>query len=116
MTFVLLPAQSLLDNLYDTMHTAPNDERPVSSMPDAANQEGNKNVPIGSWLAATAATHRDIHLTGKPTGERDVPALPKVGNAGGKIRTSEVVYQVEAQCPCYTYRHQRIACKVAVYL
>ena len=77
------------------MHAAPDNECPVGTMPDATHQESHEDIPIISGFAATVATHWDIDVLGKPSGQRDMPTLPKVGDANGKIRSSEVVREIE---------------------
>lgn len=98
------------------MHAAPHDERPVGTMPDAAHQEGHEDIPIVSSFAATVAAQRNVNVLREPSGQRNVPTLPKVSDANGKIRSSEVVGQIETKCPSDANGHQGITCKVAINL
>ena len=88
------------------MHTPPYDKRPIGTMPNAAYEEGHENVPIGPRLAATAAAQGNVNLLCEPTGERNMPASPKVRDTYRKIGSSEVINQIEAKRACNANRHQ----------
>ena len=98
------------------MHATPNDERPVGTMPDTTHQEGHEDIPIVSDLAATVAAQGDVDVLCEPSSQGDMPPLPKVSNAYGKIRSSEIVGQIETKRPSNADGHQRITCKVAINL
>ena len=85
-------------------------------MPNATYQESHKDIPIVSRLAATVAAQGDVDVLCEPSGQGDMPTLPKVGNAYGKIRSSEVVGQIKTKRPGNADGHQRIARKIAINL
>ena len=45
-----------------------------------------------------------------------MPSMPKICNTYRKIRTAEVIWQLEAKCAGNADRHQRISSEITIYL
>ena len=48
--FALLLTKHLFDDLADSMHTSPDDECPIGTMPNAAYEKRHKDVPVVTKL------------------------------------------------------------------
>src|SRR5699024_4439480 len=99
-----------------TEQRAPRDERPLRAVPQAADEERQKEVPQVARSPAAAAAERDVDVVLKPRGERDVPAAPEILDAARKIRAAEVAHQPEAQNARAAERDVGIAREIAVHL
>lgn len=85
-------------------------------MPDSAYQKGDQDVEIAAWLAASVSPQWYIYVVFEPLCQCDVPAMPKVGYADGKIGISEVGWQIVAKSACGSDSHQGIAGEIGVKL
>src|SRR3989304_1274353 len=62
----------------DAVEGTPGDERPARSMPEAADQHRQEDVPVGKKLAGAVAAERGVDVVSRPEGESHVPATPEV--------------------------------------
>ena len=79
------------------MVRAPRDERPVGTVPKAAQQEDDERVAHHLRLAHTATAQGDIDVVAEPSRQRDVPTTPELGNVAAEIRHVEVPHQPDAE-------------------
>ena len=66
-------------------------------MPNATNQKGYEDIPIVLQFGASATSHRYVNIVFEPCRKRNVPTMPKVGNAGCKIGATEVFGQFKTK-------------------
>ena len=81
----------------DAMCPAPCHKVETCAMPQTAQEHRDDKIDILSQLAFAVAAQRDINVVANPSGERDVPAPPKVGDAHRAIRCVEVDGEMETQ-------------------
>lgn len=67
-------------------------------------------------LTPTVASQWDIKVVHEPGGQGDMPSLPELLEAGSKIRTLEIVVQLETKEPGGTYSYLRICREVEIQL
>ena len=70
----------------------PHNKRPVCTMPETTHQKNDEYVPDVKQLAAMIASQRDIQIIPEPSRERNVPALPEIGNVFCEIGISEIAH------------------------
>ena len=75
--------QKALCALEDAVHEAPHDEVKAVSVPQAADNEHDQDVPVGAEVAALAAAKGEVDVLLKPGAEGNVPAPPKLSNGAG---------------------------------
>ena len=75
---------------------------------------GDNDVEIGSPLAASVSAYGDVDVIAQPLGETDVPTMPKVGDAMGKVGIVEILLQADAEHGSRTDGYERVAGKVGV--
>lgn len=92
---MLLPSEGFLYDLEHAMQDAPQKERPVGTVPNAADKEGYEDVEIVAPAGTTASAQGDVDIVLEPRGKRDVPTPPKVGYTHRQIRAAEVVDEVK---------------------
>ena len=78
------------------MEGAPEDEGPVGTVPQTAEQEDDHDVERPTANAHTTAAKGDIEIVAEPAGERDVPAVPELADATAEVGGAEVVHEVVA--------------------
>ena len=98
------------------MIRAPDDERPVRTMPQATGQEDGKRIAHLLPLPLAAAAQRDVQVIDEPRVERDVPAAPELGDVAAEVRHIEVALQRDAEQLGRADCDVRIAREVAVDL
>ena len=76
---------------------SPKDERPVGTVPKAAQKEDNQLVADPFRLADAIAAQRDVEIVAEPRGEGDVPSFPEVRYRRREVWEIEVVAQVYAE-------------------
>ena len=59
------------------MDGAPEDERPVGAVPEAAQKEDDQLVADPFRLADAIAAQRDVEIIAEPGGEGDMPTFPE---------------------------------------
>lgn len=75
-------------------------------MPETAQGENNHRVEHPSGFAASVASEREVDIVAKPSRERYMPSAPEVGYGLCKVRSGEVVLQLNAEEPSATDSHQ----------
>ena len=88
------------------MHCAPYYKGICSSMPETAHDEYNHRVEHPACFAASVASEREVDIVAKPSRERYMPSAPEVGYGLCKVRSVEVVLQLNAEEPSATNSHQ----------
>ena len=111
-----LLAEQLVCGQGDAMHAAPNNEIEAGAVPKSAQKHGQNEVDILPQLAFPVATERDIDVIAYPSGQRDVPASPEIGDACGAIRRIEVEREAEPQQQCDANSHVAVATEVTIDL
>ena len=79
---------------------APDDECPVSTVPQARQREHNHHVQRCAPLAAARAAQREIDIVTEPRHQRDVPPLPQFLHVAREERVVEVGTQPDVQQAC----------------
>ena len=79
------------------MHASPGHKMKAGTMPQSAQKHGDEEVDVLSDFAFAVSTQRNIDVIANPSGKRDVPTTPKIGDANGRIRSVEVEWEVETQ-------------------
>ncbi len=95
------------------MQAAPEHEAPIRAVPEASEQHGEAKIRVSARDAAAISAQRDIEIVAQPGGERDVPALPEVGESRRCVRVAKVIRQGEAEAHGDADRARRIAGEVA---
>ena len=85
------------EDLEQTVQSAPDDEAPFCSVPQAADKENDQYVKVFSDCSFSAAAEGDIQIIAEPGAERDVPSVPEFGNAHGHVGRVEVFHQADAE-------------------
>ena len=68
-----------MGEIEDAMYGAPEDERPVGSMPKSAQEEDDELIADPFRFAYAIASQRDVEIVSEPCGQGDVPPFPEVG-------------------------------------
>ncbi len=76
--FVLLAEEHDMGEIEDTMDGSPDDECPVGTMPEAAQQEDDDLVADPFRFGDAIATKRDVEIVTEPGGQGDMPPFPEV--------------------------------------
>ena len=98
------------------MIAAPDQEIPTGAVPQSAEQHGQHQVAVGAPGAVAAAAERNVQIVAQPAGERDVPAPPEVGDAGGQVRAAEIDREMKAEQLRHADRHVGIAGEIEIDL
>ena len=85
-------------------------------MPKTAHGEYNDRVEHPAGFGASVASEREVDIVAKPSRERYMPSAPEVSYGLCKVRSVEVVLQLNAEEPSATDSHQRISCKIGIDL
>ena len=94
------------------MGTTPDHEAPGSPMPQAPEQHDDDQVGIRAQFTTAVASKGYIEILFQPSGERDVPAPPELGDRAGDVGEVEVHRQLVTEEPSQPHGDQRIAGKV----
>ena len=81
------------------VHAAPEHEVEARTVPKPAEEHGDDEVHVLPNLSLAVAAKRNVDVVAYPGRERDVPAAPKVGDAGAAVGGVEVDGEVETQLP-----------------
>ena len=79
------------------MQSAPDDERPTRTVPQAAEQHRCHQREVGTRLAMAIAAQRNVEVIAQPRRQGDVPAPPEIREADRRIGETEVVWHRETQ-------------------
>lgn len=94
----------------------PQDEGPVGTVPDTADQKRNEQVEQVSAVRYAIAPERNIDVVHEPGRKRDVPSSPELLERSGKIGPSEIFHQTESHRLGYPYRDEGITSEITVDL
>ena len=92
--------------------TAPDDEIPACAVPQAAQQHGQHQIAIRHPAAVAIAAQRDVQIVAQPARERNVPAMPEIGDAEGQVRAAEIDREMKAEQQRHADGHIGIAGKI----
>src|SRR5258708_4455307 len=109
-------SECALDTKPDTMDGSPKHGRPVCAVPETTQQHGGHQVSVSLFLSITAADERNIQVITEPSTQADVPAPPKILQAGGKIRLPGVHNEMKAEQLRGAARDVAITAEIAVDL
>ena len=110
------------------MICAPGNKRPVRAMPETGEEEDGKSVAdddkflVTVWILdigryfRTRAAERYIDVIAEPSGQRYMPASPKLRYVTGEIRIVEVTHQFDSKEFSRADGNIRIAGEIAVDL
>jgi hypothetical protein len=86
-------------------------------VPESTQQHRQEEVPRDSQPTATAAAQSDDEeVVPQPLGEADVPASPELRGVAGKIGSSEIEHEFEAEELCDASGDIGVAREVAIDL
>lgn len=98
------------------MQATPCDKCPIGTMPQSAEQKDYHDVEHPTADTHTTAAKGDIEIVAEPCGERDMPSVPKLTDAGAEIGCAEVIHKVVAHRLGTAESYGAIAEEVAIYL
>lgn len=98
------------------MDSAPDEESPGGSVPQAAEEHGEDEVCVGAGRASSISAEGDVEVVSEPRGKGDVPAAPEVGDGGGSVGGIEVFCEDEPEHQSESDGHVGIAAEVEVDL
>ena len=75
---LFMPTRHFFNNDEESVPKSPNDKCPISSMPKTSQQKHNAKIHIGTILAFSVSSQRNIKILLKPCRQRDVPSTPKL--------------------------------------
>src|SRR5215472_10353473 len=78
-TFTVFFGRNSHEQIY-TIERAPNDIRPVRSVPETTHSEGNHDRQYPPRKTCPAAAHRYVQIITEPRRKRNVPAMPELRN------------------------------------
>ena len=89
------------------MHHTPDQECPVSPMPDTTDKESHEDIPIILDFAATVATQGNVDVLREPSSKRNMPPLPKILQRTCRVQNKALILQRENLNVSNNYgRHQ----------
>ena len=91
----------------------PEDKVPACAVPHSGEEPHDEDVHC---LMLAVAAHRDIYIIAEEAAERDMPAMPEVGDGVATIRMTEVLIEMETYHAAETYRHVAISGEIEIYL
>jgi hypothetical protein len=94
----------------------PGDEGPAGSVPEAADEHRQHQVPEGEEAAPAVPAEWDVDVVAQPARERHVPAAPEVLDRDGAVGSVEVLREAEAEEERNPDRDVRVAEEVGVDL
>src|SRR5207248_1305834 len=90
------PLQLTRDHHAQRVEGSPDEEGPGRPVPDAGDEEGQKQVAIHVERAVFVSAERNINVVPEPGGKADVPARPEIPQSGGEVGIVEVQNQMKA--------------------
>ena len=85
-------------------------------MPKPREQKGDPNVAVHGAFTRSSAPKRDVHIIPKPSGQTDVPTVPKSLYAVGVVRMVEILAEAIAHQTGQTSRNGTVPRKIEVNL
>src|SRR5712691_478191 len=85
--------KNLSTSLHDqkeTVQQAPNDEVPGSAVPESRKEHCDKQIAERLDRSMPISPEGNVHVVAKPSGQRNVPALPKIGETDCGIWKAKV--------------------------
>ena len=104
------------DDLINTVQTAPDNEGPACTVPEAADEEYEEKVEIMSCLGATVTAERYVEIIAEPGGKTDVPSRPEFLDGSCSVGAVEVLHEANAHDSRATDGDIRVAGEVAIDL
>src|SRR5262249_20773715 len=80
----------------DAVEGPPDEERPVRSMPEPADEEDDHEIEVPVPDRHAVSAERDVEIVPKPAGQGDVPPLPEVRDGIREVRPLEVGHEVDS--------------------
>src|SRR5262245_48730649 len=103
-------------NETEALPHSPNHEVPRSAVPQASEQHGGEKVHISSRHTTAISPQTDVQIIAEPTGETDMPAMPKLPNISRCIRQVEVENELESEPTSRAAGNVGITGKIAIDL
>src|SRR4051794_7366012 len=85
------------DDQEQPVKEAPDDERPVRTVPEAAQEEHEDEIEIQPSGGRPVSAEWDIDVVAEPGGERHVPSPPEVLDRLGDIRIVEILREMKPE-------------------
>ena len=82
----------------------------------AAQEHDDTQVDIGATHTAAVASERHVEVVAQPSGERDMPSTPEVGDRLGAVGRVEVAQELEAEHQSEADRHVGVAREIEIDL
>ena len=98
------------------VQAAPDDERPGRTVPDARDDHRDEHIDVSAQRAMAAAAQREVDVILEPGGQADVPAVPEIAQARGRVGVVEVQHHPEAHQQGDAAGHVGVAAEVEVDL
>src|SRR5580704_172250 len=111
-----VPEHESLNRKHESMERSPHYESPIRTMPEPSQEHSRQQITVCSRFASTTTAERNIKIISQPRAQADVPAAPKILQAGRQIRLTKINHKMKAQQLCAASSQVAIAAEVAVDL
>src|SRR5215469_10436065 len=85
-----MPEHKPLDRKHETMERPPNYESPIGAMPQPPQEHSGQQIAICFYFAPTITAERYVKIISKPGTQANVPAAPKILQAGRQVRLAKI--------------------------
>ena len=75
----------IINHYQKSLHGAPGYIGPGGAVPEAAQEKDDESIEKHTGPSLTAAAQRNIYISDKKPGQRDMPPLPELFNAAGTV-------------------------------
>ena len=98
------------------MQPSPDHEVPRGAVPEAAEHHDDEQVHVRANATLAVPAERDVQVVAQPRGERDVPAVPELGDGLREVGRVEILREHEPEHQTETDGHVGVAAEVEVDL
>ena len=105
-----------LQCVHKPVEQPPQDEGPGGPVPQATDQEGKEQIPVGSEFTVSAAPQGEVDIALQGPAQGDVPPPPEFRDAFGLVGGAEVEGQVDVKEFPQAHGHIGIAAEIEVHL
>ena len=95
---------------------SPGNEVPSRPVPEAGEDEYCPKVDVETAGVHPVATQRNVEVVAHPTAQRDVPALPELGDGARDVGVVEVFRELKSHHPPQANGHVGVAREVEINL
>ena len=111
---VIVPG--VVDAEIGAMQRAPDHKGPGRTVPEPAEQHGDRQIDITQQRAVAVAAERNVEIVAQELRQRHVPAPPEIDDRGRLVGRVEIQRQEDAEHQRYPDRHVGIAGEIEIEL